>query len=96
VPFPWWTSQSTIATLSIPSSACAWRAAIATLSKMQKPIAAAGRAWCPGGRTSANPPCSTAAIAEPAARRAASNDVSDAIVSPSSHVGAPTARTCSM
>ncbi len=39
VPFPWWTSQSTIATRPIPSSACAHRAAIAALSKKQKPIA---------------------------------------------------------
>ena len=40
-----------------PSSACAQRAAIATLSKRQKPIARCGSAWWPGGRTSANASC---------------------------------------
>ena len=40
VPFPWWTSKSTTATRSRPSSRCAWRAAMAALPKMQNPIAA--------------------------------------------------------
>ena len=52
------------------------RAAIATLLKMQKPIAAVGSAWWPGGRTSAKPPCSAAEIATPAASSAASKVVS--------------------
>ena len=43
VPFPWCTSQSRIATRSSPSSACAKRAAIATLLKKQNPIAAPRR-----------------------------------------------------
>ena len=76
-----------MATRSRPSSAWAWRAAIATLSKKQNPIAACGRAWCPGGLTSANAPRSTAAIEIPAARSDASYVVPDAIVSPSSQVG---------
>ena len=46
----------------------------------------AGRAsaWWPGGRTSANPPTSTARIEQPAASRAASQVVGWPIVSPSS------------
>ena len=48
------------------------RAAIATFPKRQNPIAAAGKAWCPGGRTSAKPPVVVASIAAPAARRATS------------------------
>jgi hypothetical protein len=64
------------------------------LSKKQNPIAARGRAWCPGGLTSANAPRSTAAIEIPAARSAASYVVPDAIVSPSSHVGSAIERSC--
>jgi hypothetical protein len=63
---------------------------------MQKPIARSGSAWWPGGRTSANPPRRAASIAVPAARDAASNVVSLAIVSPSSQVGASIARMRSM
>ena len=44
VPFPWWTSKSMIAT-SATEPACACRAAIATLLKMQNPIADETRAW---------------------------------------------------
>ena len=58
---------------------CAWRAAIATLLKKQKPIALSRQAWWPGGRTaqkalSSSPAitASVAAMAAPAARRAAS------------------------
>nr|WP_228740375.1 hypothetical protein [Pseudonocardia oceani] len=52
-PLPWCTSQSTIAIRSIPSTACACFAAIATLLKMQNPSPVSGRAWCPAGLTSA-------------------------------------------
>src|SRR5256885_5846575 len=48
-----------------------------------------------GGRASAKPPCSTAAIAAPAASSAASKLVSDAKVSASSHVGSATERISS-
>ena len=85
VPFPWWTSKSTIATRRSPSSDWAWRAAMATLLKMQKPIASDSSAWWPGGRTSAKPSRSTAAIEQPAASRAASHVVGSAYVSGSSH-----------
>ena len=85
-----------MATRSRPSSAWAWRAATATLSKKQNPIAARGRAWCPGGLTSANAPRSTAAIEIPAARSAASYVVPDAIVSPSSQVGSVSDRRLAM
>jgi hypothetical protein len=95
VPLPWWTSQSRIATRARPSSACAYLAATAALSKMQKPIAEAGRAWWPGGRASAKPPISTAVMAAPAESNAASNVVSDAGVSASSHVAAEIERTSS-
>ena len=81
MPLPWWTSKSTIATRSSASRRWAARAAIATLLKMQNPIARPGRAWCPGGRTSAKPPRSAASIAVPAARHAASNVVSELTVS---------------
>ena len=84
VPLPWCTSQSTIATRSSPSSACAQRAAIAIESKRQKPIARSRSAWWPGGRASAKPPRRTASIAAPAASSAASNVVSVQIVSASS------------
>ena len=76
VPLPWWTSKSTIATRSSPSSRCAARAAMATLLKMQKPIARPGIAWCPGGRTSAKLPRSAASTVVPAASSAASYVVS--------------------
>ena len=33
VPFPWWTSKSTTATRSSPSSSCAYRAAMATFAE---------------------------------------------------------------
>jgi hypothetical protein len=76
---PWWTSQSTIATRSIPRSRCAQRAAIAMLLTRQKPIAAPRSAWWPGGRRSANAlsscpssTCSTAVSSPPAASSMAS------------------------
>ena len=72
VPFPWWTSQSRIATRRSPSSACAQRAAIAIELKRQKPIAWSGRAWWPGGRANANPLRVAASIVAPAASSAAS------------------------
>ena len=53
VPFPWCTSQSTTATRPRPRLARAQRMAMAMFASMQKPIPSAGRAWCPGGRTSA-------------------------------------------
>ncbi len=83
VPLPWCTSQSTIATRSTPSSACAQRAAIAIESKRQKPIARSCSAWWPGGRARASPPSRTASIAAPAASSAASKVVSVQIVSAS-------------
>ncbi len=72
VPLPWCTSQSTIATRPMPSSAWAQRAAIATELKMQKPIPRLCSAWWPGGRASAKPPRRTASSAAPAASNAAS------------------------
>ncbi len=60
VPLPWWTSQSTIATRSRPSSAWRARAAMATLLKRQKPIGSSGVAWWPGWadeREPADPRC---------------------------------------
>lgn len=38
-----------------PAMTWAWRAATATELKKQKPQAASGSAWCPGGRTTAMP-----------------------------------------
>ena len=38
VPLPWWASQSTTATRSIPCAACACMAASAVLAKMQPPM----------------------------------------------------------
>ena len=65
-PLPWWTSQSTMAIRSMPSSACACRAAIATLLKMQNPRPVSGSAWWPAGLTSAYPlstvPSTTASV----------------------------------
>ena len=99
VPLPWCTSQSTIATRSMPSSACAQRAAIATESNRQKPIARSRSAWWPGGRASAKPSRRTASIAAPAASSAASNVVSRADgvrVEPAARCthAAPRAREC--
>src|SRR5438132_343079 len=54
VPLPWCTSKSMIATRSMPCASIAWRAATATLLKMQKPMARARQAWWPGGRTGQN------------------------------------------
>ena len=51
---------------------------------MQNPIARSTSAWCPGGRTSAKPPTSTARMAHPAASRAAAQVVGWPIVSLSS------------
>jgi hypothetical protein len=64
------------------------------LLKRQKPIARSGRAWCPGGRTIAKPPFLAASIAVPAASSAASQLVSEAIVSPSSHWDRLSERIC--
>jgi hypothetical protein len=64
---------------------------MATFPKTQKPIAAAGSAWWPGGRTRAKPPCSTAPIAAPAASRAASSVDGVKIVSASSRPLSPLA-----
>eukprot|EP00982_Pelagococcus_subviridis_P010646 31018-Pelagococcus_subviridis.AAC.4 len=55
VPFPWCTSKSNINTRWSPCALCACRAAAETVPKRQKPIAARGVAWCPGGRHSPNP-----------------------------------------
>jgi hypothetical protein len=63
---------------------------------MQKPIARSGRAWWPGGRTRANASRSTAWIARPAARSAASSVVGEAGVSASSQVSASIASSASM
>ena len=55
VPLPWCTSKSTIATRCRPCRSSAYLAAMATLLKMQKPMARESRqAWCPGGRTAQN------------------------------------------
>ncbi len=79
VPLPWWTSQSRISTRSAPCADWARRAATATLPKKQKPIACAGSAWWPGGRSADTPArapspssASASAHAPPAARSAAS------------------------
>jgi hypothetical protein len=63
------------------SPAKAARAATATLLNRQKPMPRVAVAWCPGGRTSANPfatsPASTASVARtspPAAISAASKE----------------------
>ena len=60
------------------------RAATAALPKKQNPIARAGSAWWPGGRSAETPACavppssaSTSATAPPAARSAASNVARD-------------------
>ena len=78
VPLPWCTSKSMMATRCRPSTSSAWRAAMATLLKKQKPIAALRVAWWPGGRTEQNAlstsplnTASVAATAAPAARSAA-------------------------
>ena len=53
-PLPWWTSQSTISTLSTPSLCRATAAATGTLLSRQNPIACRASQWWPGGRTTAN------------------------------------------
>ena len=68
VPLPWWTSQSRISTRSAPCAERARRAATATLSKKQKPIARAASAWWPGGRSARH---AARAPSPPAARRPA-------------------------
>ena len=90
VPLPWCTSQSRTSTRSSPSESSACRAATATLLNRQKPIARAGSAWWPGGRSPQNPngaspatSASTSAHAPPAACSAASYDPALATVSAS-------------
>jgi len=58
-------------------------------------MAVAAGAWCPGGRASAKPSISSAAIAAPAESSAASKVVCDAGVSASSQVGPEIDRTSS-
>ncbi len=100
VPLPWWTSKSMIATRSRPRTSSAWRAAIATLLKKQKPIAWSRVAWWPGGRTAQNAfataPSSTASVAAtaaPAARSTAFQVPGAATVSGSIARGSPPSAT---
>ena len=102
VPLPWCTSKSTMATRSRPRTSSAWRAAMATLLKKQKPMASSRVAWWPGGRTAqkalATSPSSTASVAAtaaPAARSTASQVAGQAVVSGSSARRSPLARTVS-
>ncbi len=78
MPLPWCTSKSTIATRLRLRRCSAYKAAIATLLKKQKPMALLRVAWWPGGRTAqkafSSSPASTASVAAtaaPAARSAA-------------------------
>ena len=71
-----------MATRFAPCASIACMAPIATLLKMQKPIARDGVAWCPGGRTAQNAlrasPLITASVAAttaPAARSAAESEL---------------------
>src|SRR3569832_989270 len=84
-----------MATRCAPSRRAAWAATAALLIR-QKPIAAAGAAWWPGGRTSANAlqarpvqTSSTATTAAPAARAAACQLPGEAGVSGSSSAYRP-------
>ena len=106
VPLPWCTSQSSTSTRSTPSESSAWRAAIDTVAKRQKPIARAGSQWWPGGRSAEKPTRSpsrssesTSAQAPPAACSAASHDPGLSGVSrsnaPPRALSSRTASTCS-
>ncbi len=98
VPLPWCTSKSMMATRSRPRTSSAWRAAIATLLKKQKPMVSSRVAWWPGGRTeqkafSTSPSitASVAATAAPAARCTACQVPALAAVSGSSERSRPPA-----
>jgi hypothetical protein len=78
---PWWTSKSRTCHALEPVVLQRVHAPIATLLKRQKPIARAGVAWCPGGRTAQNArfasPRITMSVAfttAPAARSAAESE----------------------
>jgi hypothetical protein len=70
VPLPWCTSQSRTNTRSAPSASSACRAATATLLNRQKPIARAGSAWWPGGRSPQNANGASRAASAPAIAQA--------------------------
>ena len=91
-----------MATRCRPRTSSAWRAAIATLLKKQKPMAWSRVAWCPGGRTaqkavatSRSITASVAATAAPAARSTACQVAGQAMVSGSTARIWPVARTVS-
>ena len=94
VPLPWWTSQSTIATRS--SAELGLRAARRDGDVVEEAEAHRALGGARGGRAAGRARsrrARAASIARPAASSAASKLVSDASVSPSSHVGAVDART---